>query len=342
MQAGDFAWFKVETPRTPAGGSARRCTLTNGGHRLVNSTHNSPAASGAAEAERLRTRTSAILRGILTNNPGVQSFSVERILASIGADRFEASLMMFSVPGFVPVPGPRGMVAMPTAVIGCQLACGRKEIKLPAFILEKSVSRKALAVAIHAILPILEAAERIVRPRWSWISHAFWRRAIGCLVFLLAVAIAYPLAGFNALHAWSIFAVAFGMAEQDGLAVMIGVVAGVLSLAILAASGVSVRAVRARIAKLLRKIGRKLGLAALASFLERLGYKVLARICAFDWSELLLLWDPEHRPSGASVAARRAAGRASALPERGALEPSALLLASSRQLVQRSGVPGVH
>jgi hypothetical protein len=312
------------------------------GYRFVNSTLNSLASIGAPEDGGTRTRTSAILRGILVNNPDVKTFSVECILASIGAERFEASLMMFSIPAIIPVPRPNGMVAVPTGAIACQLAAGRKQITLPAFILQKSVSRKALAVAIHAILPVLEAAERIVRPRWSWISHAFWRRAVGCLVFLLAVAIAYPLSGFSALHAWSIFAVAFGMAEQDGLAVMIGVVAGVLSLAVLAASGMSVRAVRARIGKSLRKLGRKLGLAAVARFLERLGYKMLARLCSFQWSELLLLWDPEARPARDSGAVRRAAGEARALPERGALQPSALLLARGGQPVQRSGVPGVH
>jgi hypothetical protein len=304
----------------------------------VNSTCNSTAAIAAPQENGARTRTSAILRGILTKNPGVQTFSVERIVASIGADRFEASLMMFSIPAIVPVPGSSGIVAMPTGAIAYQLSAGGKQIRLPGFLLKKSVSRKSLAVAIHAILPILEAAERVVRPRWSWIQHAFWRRAIGFLVFLLAVAIAYPLSGFNALHAWSIFAVAFGMAEQDGLAVMIGVVAGVLSLAVLAASGVSVRAVRAKVLKSLRKMGRKLGLTALAGFLERLGYKVLARICSFKWSELLLLWDPERRPASEA----RDAGGDSTLPEGGTLQPSALLLARSRQPVQRSSVPGVH
>ena len=115
-------------------------------------------------------------------------------------------------------------------------------------------------------------------------------------VFLLAVAIAYPLLGFNALHATSIFVMSLGMAEQDGLAVVLGVIAGVLSLALIAVSGTSVRALRSQFVRWLRKIGRRFGLNALADFLDRLGYKKLASILAFEWSQLLWIWNPEQRP----------------------------------------------
>jgi hypothetical protein len=238
-------------------------------------------------------RTSDVLRGILTKNPGVQTFSVQRILLSIGSDRFEASLMMLSLPAIVPVPGPGASAALPTAVIACQLAAGRKRITLPRAILRKAVSRRALAVAIHAILPILEAAEKVVRPRWSWVNHASARRAIGVFVFLLALAIAFPLFGFNTLHATSIFVMALGMAEQDGLAVLVGVAVGLLSLALLAASGVSARALHVKAGKWLRKVGQTLGLTLLANVLKRLGYATLARLLSLRWSDLLLVWDPE-------------------------------------------------
>jgi hypothetical protein len=265
---------------------------------------NSTIANGAHEGVSLM-RASQVLRGILGNNPGVKTFSVERILSSIGEDHFEASLMMFSIPAIVPVPGPSGLVTMPTGVIACQMVAGHKQIRLPRFILKKSVSRRALAVAIHTILPILEAAEKVVRPRWSWINHSIWRQVIGLFVLLLAIATAFPLFGFNALHATSIFVISLGMAEKDGLAVMIGVVAGVLSLAILA-SGMSARAVRSKVASWLWKISRKLGIAVFARFLDRLGHKWLAKVLRLEWSDLLLRWDPEKRAADRAETASRA------------------------------------
>lgn len=248
------------------------------------------------EAERAtRTRTSEILRGILAKNPGVKAFSVQRILAAIGSERLEASLMLFSLPAIVPVPAPRGITTLPTGAIAYQLIAGRQQVKLPPFLLAKRVSRRALAVAIHAVLPLLEAAEKVARPRWSWVNHASGRRAIGLFVFLLSIAIAFPLFGFNPLHATSIFVMALGMAEKDGLAVLIGVAVGLLSLTVLVGSGISARALRAKAGRWLRKIARKLGLHIFAQFLKRRGYGALAKLLTFEWSRVLLLWDPEKR-----------------------------------------------
>lgn len=248
-------------------------------------------------------RTSDVLRGILSRNPGVQLFSVEHIISSLGPERSEAALMLFCVPAVVPVQVPSGVVCGPTGAIAGHMLAGRKQLRLPRYIMRKQISRRALAIAIHAALPVIEAAERLIRPRWHWISHPISRRAIGVLIFLLAAAIAYPFGGASALHAMSIFVLSLGLAEMDGLTVLIGVVAGVLSLAIVAVTGFSPRAIRKKIAKMLRKLGKKLGLSALARFLDRLGYHKLAMLLTFQWSDLLMHWDPE-RSSGTTDAAR--------------------------------------
>jgi hypothetical protein len=243
--------------------------------------------------ERMTPRTSTLLRDILRNNPGVKSFTVERILASLGTARFGASLLLFSIPAIVPVSSSNGVSALPAGAIGYQLASGQKEIALPRFVRTKSVSRRALAVAIHAALPVLEAAEKLARPRWTWATSSLSRRAIGLFVFLLATAIAFPLIGFSPLHATSIFVMALGLAEQDGLAVLVGAAVGVLSLVLLAASGMSAKALSAKAGRWLQKLGRKLGLRVFAAFLERKGFPRLARLLTFEWSELLLAWNPE-------------------------------------------------
>ena len=239
-----------------------------------------------------RVRVSEILRGVLTKNPELKSFSVARILTSIGDEHVEASLVMFSVPAILPVPGARGIVA-PASAVAFHVFSDEKQLRLPRFILRKQVSRRSLAVAIHALLPVLEAAERLARPRWRWVAHPLSRRLVGLLVFLLAVAIAYPLSGYSVLHALSIVAISLGMAEQDGLAVMLGIVAGIISLAILAGAGVTARDVRAKVMKALKKLARKLGINALTDFLNRLGYPMLAKLLTFQWTDLILWWDPE-------------------------------------------------
>jgi hypothetical protein len=154
-----------------------------------------PAAKKVPSAEKKR--TSQILRDILANNPGETDFSVEKIVNSIGGSSFGTSLMFFAIPEVVPIPVPglAAIVVIPTAVISGQMAAGHKQIKLPKFILRKTVPRKALAAAIRAILPLLEKAEKFSKPRWKWASTPLAKRLLGVFIFILALSIAFPMPG---------------------------------------------------------------------------------------------------------------------------------------------------
>ena len=285
---------------------------------------NTNATSGRPENPS-RLRSSEVLRGILSNSPGVKRFTVRRILRSIGRDHFDVSLMMFSIPAMVPVPSPQGLVALPTGSLAYQMVRGERRLRLPRFILNKAISRRALAVAIHAVLPMLEVAEKYVRPRWAWVTHDTSRRVIGLFVLMLAFAIGCPLLGFTPVHASSIFVIALGMAEQDGLAVMIGVLAGLACLAWELSAGTSARVMRSKTLRWLRKITKKLGVTTLGSLLEQHGYRALAAVLRFQWTDLLLIWNAELPPPHLRPRVRTPKART-------------LRLGSGRQSIQSPGV----
>lgn len=238
-------------------------------------------------------RASEVLRGILVNNPGVEQFTIRRILRSIDKDRADLRLLLVSLPAIIPVQAPHGAVAVPASALGYQLLSAQKQLKLPRFILKKAVSRRSLAVAIHSVLPMLEAAEKLVRPRWAWVSHHASQRALGLFVLLLALAVGFPLLGLTPLHATSIFVIALGMAEKDGLAVMIGVITGLVSLAVTLSSVTSARAMRSQGLRWLRKVVKKTSLALAADKLQTRGHPLLASALRFQWSQLFLAWNPE-------------------------------------------------
>ncbi|MFZ0494717.1 MAG: exopolysaccharide biosynthesis protein [Methylocella sp.] len=269
---------------TLKGGMPKRLTA------VTKSTSADPSANRASTVSSIR--TSQVLREILTKNPTVKNFSVQRIVDSIGDRRGEISLMFFSIPGVVPVPGTSKLVGMPTGMIAGQMIAGRTKFKLPNFILARSVPRRSLAVAIHAILPVLERAEKAAKPRWRWASHPAARRILGVFIFLLALTIAFPILGFNVPHAAAILIISFGLVEQDGLAILIGVVAGLASLVLVTGAGVSVRALRSKVGAWVKKISLKLGLKWAATFLKKIGFRWVMMLF-FEWAEVLLLWDPE-------------------------------------------------
>lgn len=235
-------------------------------------------------------RISTLLRRVLANNPDVEEFTIGGILNAIGAERPEASLVLLSVPHVLPVPGAPGFCGLTAAAVGGHFVTGSKTLQLPKAVLQKKISRRSLAVAIHAMLPILEFAEKSVQPRLAFVSHPVCRRAIGILVFILAATIAFPLIGFDPLHAVSIFLISIGMAEQDGVAILLGAGIGMMSLAFVAGTALKLHQKAGEFA---RRAIRRLGLAHLADYLEARGWKRLAAILRFNWRDLLLKWNPE-------------------------------------------------
>ncbi|WP_020180185.1 exopolysaccharide biosynthesis protein [Methylopila sp. M107] len=240
-------------------------------------------------------RTSDLLRNILIANPNVETFTVGQILDSLGADRAETSLLFFSMPSLVPANGLPPLPAVSAGLVAGQMAAGAKTIRLPKIVLDKKVPRRSLAVAVHAMTPVIEAAEKVAKPRLKWASCPLARRVLGVLVFVLAVAIAFPVIGFDPLHAASISTISLGLAEQDGLAILLGVTAGLISLALIATSGLTAKLLKSKVVVWLRKLVRRTATRALAAVCERRGWKWLAAVLRFEWQELLLAWNPEKR-----------------------------------------------
>ena len=206
------------TPRAKAAGRSRRTQAKT-----------APAPEAAPNL-----KTSQILRQLLENNPD-KSFTVEKISASLGTSSFGASLLAFSIPEVlpIPVPGMSAIVAVPTAIISGQMIAGYKEIRLPKWLLKRSVPRKAIAGAIKAILPALERAERATKPRGRWVNHPLTKRLLGVFIFLMAFIIALPVPGTNIPPAIAIFVTSLGMIERDGLMIALGVLIGLASLVLI-------------------------------------------------------------------------------------------------------------
>ncbi len=191
------------------------------------------ATKAATKAKALR--TSQILRELLEKNPD-KNFTVEKIVNSLGGtSAFGTSLLVFSIPEVlpIPIPGLSAIVVIPTGIISAQMIAGNGQLKLPKALLKRSIPRKALAASIHSILPFLEKTEKYIKPRWQWAVHPASKRFIGVFVFLLALAIALPVPGTNMPLAISIFIIALGMIENDGVLIVLGILIGIASFALL-------------------------------------------------------------------------------------------------------------
>jgi hypothetical protein len=201
--------------------------------------HKTSRAKAKPRAKRKPTagkvhRTSEILRGLLDNNTD-KSFTVRKILGSLGTSSFGTSLMVFSIPEVlpIPVPGLSAIVVIPTGIISAQMTMGKKEIVLPKWLLKRSVPRKPLAGAIRAILPILERLEKTVKPRWKWMTSRAAKRFLGAFILFLSGLMALPVPGTNMPLAISVFIIALGLVERDGAMITAGILLGLASMVLL-------------------------------------------------------------------------------------------------------------
>jgi hypothetical protein len=111
---------------------------------------------------------------------------------------------------------------------------------------------------------------------------------LGLVLFLLGLASMTPLIGGGAQHAASAFIIAVGLAERDGLAVMIGAVAGIAALAVAAVSFATRSGLWRKVRNWLLNCARTLRLNVLASPLDRC-CEGLADLLRLRWGGLLLL-----------------------------------------------------
>jgi len=249
-------------------------------------------------------KMSHLLLEILAKTRGAKTISLEQIFAAIGETHAGPSLMLMSLPAILPVSGTSDFVGLPGAAVAGHMMMGQSEIKLSAFLLERSVSRKSLSVIIHAILPALQMLEKVTKPRWRWINNFAVQRLLGIFVFILALALAFPILGFTVPHAAALFMISLGMVEQDGLAVLIGVVVGVASLILMTGLGLSAEMIRSRAGGWVKRNLTFLARTWAAKFLEKRSLR-RANLLTARWADLLLLWQPEAVPAKISATPAR-------------------------------------
>jgi len=233
-------------------------------------------------------RPSQRLRRILTSNPRARHFSVRRIIAALGDSPRSSTLALFSAAGVFDAPDVGHLSGIMTGALGAQLAFRRREVALPRAVLKRKIPRSSLAALIGAVANLLESAEALVQPRWDWVFHPGMGVALGLLLFLLGVASMIPFLGLTAHHAASVFLMSIGLAERDGLTVMIGAVAGIATLAVAVTTAMSGKQIWATTKRWLVHCFKRLRLHAAAWLLDRIE-KGLGELLRIGWSNLLLL-----------------------------------------------------
>ncbi|MFN4143618.1 exopolysaccharide biosynthesis protein [Aestuariivirga sp.] len=191
-----------------------------------------PNHSGPDPWPKKPSRLSDIVRSIDTS----EDTTIGALVDSLGERAFGALMFIFAVPNIIPTPpGTSAILGLPLVILTWQLMMGRQSLWLPETIRKRRISREVLGSFVSKMLPFMGKIERVLKPRFGLIvASDLAERLIGLITFALALVLFLPIPFNNMLPAAAISCVALGLAERDGMAVFLGYLLGVASVAVLA------------------------------------------------------------------------------------------------------------
>jgi hypothetical protein len=190
--------------------------------------------------------------------PGAQEFAetarphggrLSNILAAVAADQsrervsiadlfdvlshraFGALMLIFAAPNLLPTPpGVSSLLAAPLLLLATQLALSRPAPWLPRIIADRSISRADFASVVDKALPWLGRAERLLKPRLSFLTRAPFEQGVAIICLVLAVILFLPIPLGNILPAMAISLFSLAILERDGLAALSAAVVTAVSI----------------------------------------------------------------------------------------------------------------
>ncbi len=152
-----------------------------------------------------------------------------------GLDRraYGLVLLLLAAPNLTPgpsIPGFSTAFGVPLCFIAAQMVLGRTRPWLPRRLARIALSRPRVAALIERALPLIVRVEYVLRPRLVWLTGPFMARWLGTALVVLGAMLSLPIPVYSMLPALAILLVAFGLLAHDGLAVVIGLGAGLIAL----------------------------------------------------------------------------------------------------------------
>src|SRR5829696_8694615 len=138
-----------------------------------------------------RQRFSEVLND-LASRPA-PAISLGDVLDAFDDRAFGALMLLFAAPNMLPLPpGLSAVLGAPLLFVTAQLMLGRPALWMPRFICQQSISRDFFVLLTTKLSPVLQRAERGLRPRLSLLLHPVNERIVGAACLLLAIALLHP------------------------------------------------------------------------------------------------------------------------------------------------------
>ena len=171
---------------------------------------------------------------LLADTPGPERIAVSELIGALGDRSAAALVLLLALPNVLPMPpGTSAVLGAPLLLLTLQMVSSGRA-RLPATLARRSFARKHLAPVLR------QAAVRLGRrgtgPHLGRFASPLGVRLTGIVCSLLALLVFLPIPLGNMAPACAISMCAFGILRHDGRWVLGGLIAGLVSIAILGAA----------------------------------------------------------------------------------------------------------
>ena len=172
---------------------------------------------------------SAILEELRKAAPA-DHFTIDWLMGRLDKQSFGLLILLLAIlaiaPGICSVAGPLLMIA------AFQMTLGRPAPSFPHWIAVRPLPTRHLGSVVTHAIRALRFLEKMIRPRWPTPIEAT-KRVVGIAVMILSARLTLvPIPLSNIVPALVIALISLGYVEEDGLVLLIALLAGLLVLAI--------------------------------------------------------------------------------------------------------------
>ena len=164
----------------------------------------------------------------------VETVTMREVIGLLHGRGYVLLIMLLALPFCTPVPlpglsTPFGLII---TIIGARLALGAKPW-LPARLLDTQLPPKVFAKVFALTRKIILAFERLLRPRLLWVTRSPRREqlhGVPVVICALMLLLPLPVPFSNVIPAWGIILIAGGLLERDGVFILAGYVASLITV----------------------------------------------------------------------------------------------------------------
>jgi hypothetical protein len=170
----------------------------------------------------------------LNEEVGERVIKIGQFINIVSHRGFGVLFLLLSLPIALPFtpPGLSTPFGLLNILFGSQLLIGRKFPWLPHRISQKRLSLRVISFLKEKGLPFLRKMEKWSVRRLEFATQKGFRGVTGLIVLSLGAIMTIPIPSSNTLPAIVISIIGFGLANDDGLFILVGLVSGVITVAI--------------------------------------------------------------------------------------------------------------